>query len=61
MKLFAFDKYIGSTETLFTWNDMNEPSVFSSTEITMQKTNLHWQDVEHRDIHNIYGMLLVGG
>lgn len=30
---FSFDKYVGSTEALFTWNDMNEPSVFSGPEV----------------------------
>lgn len=57
--LFLFNKYQGSTENLFTWNDMNEPSVFNSPEITMAKDNLHWEDWEHRDVHNIYGMYLV--
>lgn len=56
--LFSYDKYGGSHESLFTWNDMNEPSVFNGPEITMPKTNLHHGDVEHRDIHNLYGMLL---
>lgn len=28
---FAFDRYVGSTPQLFTWNDMNEPSVGYST------------------------------
>ena len=57
-RLYAHDAYQGSTETLFTWNDMNEPSVFNGPEITMPKDNLHYQDVEHREVHNIYGMML---
>lgn len=52
---FAFDKYIGSTEDLFTWNDMNEPSVFSGPEVTMHKDAKHFGGWEHRDVHNIYG------
>ncbi|VDN03320.1 unnamed protein product [Thelazia callipaeda] len=52
---FAFDQYIGSTEDLFTWNDMNEPSVFSGPEVTMEKDARHFGDWEHRDVHNIYG------
>ncbi|VDM44201.1 unnamed protein product [Toxocara canis] len=52
---FAFDKYIGSTENLFVWNDMNEPSVFSGPEITMHKDAKHFGGWEHRDVHNIYG------
>ncbi|VDO33383.1 unnamed protein product [Onchocerca flexuosa] len=52
---FAFDQYAGSTQDLFTWNDMNEPSVFSGPEVTMDKDARHFGDWEHRDIHNIYG------
>lgn len=57
--LFHYDKYQGSTPALFTWNDMNEPSVFSGPEITMPKDLIHANSREHRDIHNLYGMLLV--
>lgn len=35
---------------------MNEPSVFNAPEITMPRNNIHYGNVEHRDIHNIYGM-----
>lgn len=35
---------------------MNEPAVFESPENTMPKTNLHLEDVEHRDVHNLYGL-----
>jgi len=38
---------------------MNEPSVFDGPEITMPKDALHYGNVEHRDIHNVYGMLQV--
>lgn len=59
--LFKFDKYKGSTQALYTWNDMNEPSVFSGPEITMPKNLKHKRGeddyVEHRDLHNIYGAL----
>lgn len=54
---YKFDKYKGSTEYLYTWNDMNEPSVFSGPETTMPKDNLHYGNVEHRDVHNVYGEL----
>ncbi|XP_038142485.1 neutral alpha-glucosidase AB isoform X4 [Cyprinodon tularosa] len=51
---FAYDQYEGSMENLYTWNDMNEPSVFNGPEVTMHKDALHgsW---EHRDMHNLYG------
>merc|ERR1712072_386102 len=54
---FSFSQYQGSTKHLFTWNDMNEPSVFNGPETTMQKDCRHHGDVEHRDMHNLYGML----
>ncbi|XP_063059523.1 neutral alpha-glucosidase AB-like isoform X2 [Engraulis encrasicolus] len=51
---FAYDQYEGSMDNLYTWNDMNEPSVFNGPEVTMHKDALHgpW---EHRDVHNLYG------
>ncbi|KAG0052953.1 hypothetical protein BGZ83_001879 [Gryganskiella cystojenkinii] len=54
---FKYDKYIGSTKNLFTWNDMNEPSVFSGPEITIPKDVIHYGDVEHRNVHNLYGTM----
>ena len=29
---FGYDRYHGSTPSLYTWNDMNEPSVFNGPE-----------------------------
>ncbi|KAF8161398.1 alpha-glucosidase [Crassisporium funariophilum] len=46
-----------STTDVHIWNDMNEPSVFNGPEITMPKDNIHYGGWEHRDIHNINGML----
>lgn len=54
---FAYNKYKGSTSTLFTWNDMNEPSVFNGPEVSMQKDLLNLNGEEHREWHNLYGML----
>ncbi|KAM6181104.1 neutral alpha-glucosidase C [Erethizon dorsatum] len=53
--LFAFPAYEGSTDILFVWNDMNEPSVFRGPELTMQKNAIHHGNWEHRELHNIYG------
>ncbi|KAK1787822.1 hypothetical protein P4O66_016318, partial [Electrophorus voltai] len=55
---FSYNQYEGSMENLYTWNDMNEPSVFNGPEVTMHKDALHgsW---EHRDLHNIYGLYVV--
>ena len=44
---------------LYTWNDMNEPSVFNGPEITMHKDAKHAGGWEARDVHNIYGMYVV--
>ena len=55
---FSFDQYKGSSELLYTWNDMNEPSVFDGPEVSMPRDNIHAGVWEHRDIHNIYGMYL---
>ncbi|KAF7428915.1 hypothetical protein PC9H_008151 [Pleurotus ostreatus] len=46
-----------STEAVHIWNDMNEPSVFNGPEISMPRDNVHYNGWEHRDIHNINGML----
>ncbi|KAG8224893.1 hypothetical protein J437_LFUL004634 [Ladona fulva] len=57
---YLFNNYVGSTEDLHIWNDMNEPSVFNGPEITMPKDCLHdngkW---EHRDVHNTYALMNV--
>ncbi|CAJ0920474.1 unnamed protein product [Ranitomeya imitator] len=56
---FSFDKYKDSTDVLFIWNDMNEPSVFESPEGTMPKDAVHHQGWDHRDLHNLYGFYQV--
>ncbi|XP_060557069.1 neutral alpha-glucosidase AB-like isoform X2 [Ruditapes philippinarum] len=52
---FHYEDYQGSTPDLFTWNDMNEPSVFNGPEITFHKDVLHHEGIENRDLHNMYG------
>ncbi|KAF7459178.1 alpha glucosidase-like family 31 glycosyl hydrolase [Cryptosporidium felis] len=37
------------------WIDMNEPSVFSSSELTLPKHSFHYNNIEHRQVHNLYG------
>nr|ATU82887.1 secreted Glucosidase-like protein [Pristhesancus plagipennis] len=56
---YKFTNYIGSTEALHIWNDMNEPSVFNGPEITMPKDNIHFGGWEHREVHNLWGLLHV--
>ncbi|KAF9784102.1 alpha-glucosidase [Thelephora terrestris] len=46
-----------STSTVHIWNDMNEPAIFNGPEITMEKDSIHYGGWEHRDVHNINGML----
>jgi len=56
---FSFEKYKGSTEDLFIWNDMNEPSVFNGPEVSMPISNIHRVDgreVRHSELHNLYGL-----
>lgn len=47
--------FIGTQENVHVWNDMNEPSVFNGPETTAPKNNVHYGDVEHRSVHNIWG------
>ncbi|XP_061360012.1 probable glucan 1,3-alpha-glucosidase [Gastrolobium bilobum] len=52
---FSYQNYVGSTPSLYIWNDMNEPSVFNGPELTMPRDALHYGGVEHRELHNAYG------
>ncbi|CAM8986521.1 unnamed protein product [Rhodiola kirilowii] len=54
-KKFSLENYVGSTPSLYIWNDMNEPSVFNGPEVTMPRDALHVGEVEHRELHNAYG------
>ncbi|CAF2946311.1 unnamed protein product [Rotaria sp. Silwood2] len=54
---YLLENYKGSTENLFLWNDMNEPSVFNGPEITFPKDIVHYGGWEDREVHNLYGML----
>lgn len=57
-KLFEFKAYPGRPAELYTWNDMNEPSVFDGPEITLPKDSRHRcgeEILEHREVHNLYG------
>ena len=61
--LYAYDKFIYSKDNVHIWNDMNEPSVFGGPDSTMPKTLIHkvqdqngeLMDVEHKEVHNLYG------
>ncbi|KAG6333168.1 hypothetical protein ID866_5923 [Astraeus odoratus] len=49
--------WIESSDKIGVWNDMNEPSVFNGPEISMPRDNVHYGGWEHRDVHNLNGML----
>ena len=57
--LYRYDMYPGSTPDVYTWIDMNEPSVFNSPEVTMDVNAVHKNDdglqVKHKLLHNMYG------
>ena len=55
--LYRYGSYHGSTLYLHTWNDMNEPSVFSGPDLTFPMDDVHHfnGEVSHRDVHNVYG------
>ena len=55
---FSLENYKGSTMDLFTWNDMNEPSVFNGPEVTMQKDTKSIDGQESREWHNLYGFYM---
>ena len=59
-KLFDFSSYPGWPAEIYTWNDMNEPSVFDGPEISLPRDTLHRcheddYSIEHREVHNLYG------
>eukprot|EP01062_Namystynia_karyoxenos_P005529 TRINITY_DN11924_c1_g1_i1.p1 TRINITY_DN11924_c1_g1~~TRINITY_DN11924_c1_g1_i1.p1 ORF type:complete len:837 (+),score=314.87 TRINITY_DN11924_c1_g1_i1:99-2609(+) len=58
-EIFHYDRYKGSTPDLYTWIDMNEPSVFNAHETTMDMSAVHTRadgfKAKHRDLHNMYG------
>ncbi|KAI0596727.1 alpha glucosidase-like protein [Biscogniauxia sp. FL1348] len=54
--LFSYDRFKGTMENTWIWNDMNEPSVFNGPEVTMPKDNIHHEGWEHRDVHNLNGL-----
>ncbi|KAG9008461.1 hypothetical protein FRB90_008878 [Tulasnella sp. 427] len=47
----------GSIPLMHAHSAKSTPSVFNGPEITMQKDNIHYGGWEHRDVHNINGML----
>lgn len=59
--LYHLENFPNSTEIMFIWNDMNEPSVFYLDELTMPGDLLHYGGWKHRDVHNMYGFMQTKG
>ena len=55
---FSLSVSQGSSLDLYTWNDMNEPSVFNGPEVSMPKDCLSLSGLEHREWHNLYGIYM---
>lgn len=56
---FDSKRYPHFSSAIHIWNDMNEPSVFDGPERTLQKDLLHFGNVEHRHVHNVYGHFMI--
>lgn len=56
---FSLENYEGSAHNLHIWNDMNEPSVFNTPELTFPKDIKHLSGRENREVHNAYAMMVV--
>jgi alpha-glucosidase (family GH31 glycosyl hydrolase) len=60
---YSYTHFTGTNELYGIWIDMNEPSVFNGPEMSMPKDAHHYSSageiVEHKDIHNMYGRLMI--
>ena len=56
---YRFDKFKESKHNLHIWNDMNEIAVFDSCDLTAPRDLIHYGNIEEREVHNIYGHLMV--
>ncbi|GEQ67534.1 hypothetical protein JCM33374_g1199 [Metschnikowia sp. JCM 33374] len=56
-KLFAYESgsFLSQQTNVHLWNDMNEPSFFNGPESSSPRDNLHYGDIEHRSVHNLWG------
>jgi alpha 1,3-glucosidase len=57
--LFEFSSYSDSAPNVFIWNDMNEISVFDASDNSCPRDLVHYGDIEEREVHNIYGHMMV--
>ncbi|XP_060521453.1 neutral alpha-glucosidase C-like [Cylas formicarius] len=58
--LYSYDNFPSTPTLAGFWNDMDEPALFDNLyERTLPFSSLHYGNVLHRDIHNMYGLLQV--
>ncbi|KAF4721810.1 hypothetical protein FOZ63_002372, partial [Perkinsus olseni] len=55
-----FFKPDGRNDNFYGWNDLNEPSVRNVPEKTMYRDLIHSGEIEHRDLHNMFGPMYTG-
>jgi alpha 1,3-glucosidase len=56
---YDFSKFTSSRSNLHIWNDMNEISAFDGPEGTAPRGVWHIGGIEEREVHNIYGHLMI--
>jgi alpha 1,3-glucosidase len=56
---YGFEKFPQSRPNVHIWNDMNELSAFDAPEGTAPRDALHVGGIEEREVHNIYGHLMI--
>ncbi|CDS39626.1 neutral alpha glucosidase AB [Echinococcus multilocularis] len=54
--LFTSGEFLSKDRMFYSWNDMNEPSVFSGAEVTIPKDTIFGGVWENRDLHNLYSL-----
>ena len=54
--LYSYKNFHGTSRDVWIWNDMNEPSVFDGPEMSFPRDLVHHNNIEHREVHNLYGM-----
>ncbi|XP_065170416.1 neutral alpha-glucosidase AB-like [Atheta coriaria] len=59
--LYGYSTYANTTAIVHIWNDMNEPSVFDVEEKTMAWDILHYGNIQHKEVHNMYGHMQTKG
>ena len=59
-KFYKTEEYFMNSNIVYSWCDMNEPSVFDGPEKTFPNNNYHFDGknyIKHQEIHNLYGQM----